>query len=702
MTKIPASSTGASVKGRGKATAKSALEKPVGDSLAPPLRADLDALTTCADQSVNIKADAPPRTVPAPTANLASHMKANQTNRASPTDCKQVLWFSFFFDGTGNNMDADIGTNKHSNIVRLYRVHPKNDKVKGTYAFYIPGVGTYFRDVKDPGGSVRGLLFGDMGVERINWAIAQFDENLARHLARAKAPANAISEVNISAFGFSRGAALARAFVNEFLRQRCVHLSDDTWKLVQGPQIFIRFMGLFDTVASAGPPMSFGSTGAAGAAVGAKKVQAGAEMLMGQRNLKIYGTPAIQAEVLAFAAGARPGADPGTGSLWNGHKGYGAFMAIPLMVEEVRHFVATHEIRNSFPLDSVAVVSDGNISKPAKFFEHPYPGMHSDVGGSYRPGEGGRSFNPQEKLGLIPLKHMYDFALKKRVPLLPICAWDEDMHADFTLSEQLLKSFSNYINEIGKCNSLGEYFNRHMALYYAWRFRTIRIKAVQPDGVDKHRIGEMNMKFSAEGKTLTKSVAQLKSLSDNAEATLKGLISRRAMLEQPFAGRKEADFREPLLKNAAETKMAEIEFETAKDNWLREQARLNALPDMNNYYALLSMYDKELVANARAIKECCDRYPGRISSRIDQRKNLRPHYKVLLEAYESEYGPGAGLNKPEIFAFFDNYVHDSLAGFAKDATLPSDPRVIYVGGNKKSEYASNDNALPESDSRDIA
>jgi hypothetical protein len=46
------------------------------------------------------------------------------------------------------------------------------------------------------------------------------------------------------------------------------------------------------------------------------------------------------------------------------------------------------------------------------------------------------------------------------------------------------------------------------------------------------------------------------------------------------------------------------------------------------------------------------------------------------------------MRDPELSAFFDTYVHDSLAGFAKDATLPSDPRVIYTGGDDKLLYAS--------------
>jgi hypothetical protein len=60
----------------------------------------------------------------------------------------------------------------------------------------------------------------------------------------------------------------------------------------------------------------------------------------------------------------------------------------------------------------------------------------------------------------------------------------------------------------------------------------------------------------------------------------------------------------------------------------------------------------------------------------------------LLEAYENEFEKNSGLTDEKIISFFDNYVHDSLVGFAKDATLPSDPRVVYLGGDAKYRHAS--------------
>ena len=54
-------------------------------------------------------------------------------------------------------------------------------------------------------------------------------------------------------------------------------------------------------------------------------------------------------------------------------------------------------------------------------------------------------------------------------------------------------------------------------------------------------------------------------------------------------------------------------------------------------------------------------------------RNLRPDRGVVLVSNHR--------------SFFDLYVHDSLAGFAKDETLPSDPRCIYVGGDEESRHA---------------
>jgi hypothetical protein len=137
-------------------------------------------------------------------------------------------WLSFFFDGTGNNLDADLPNGsklderEHRNVARLYRVHAATDAKQGVYRFYIPGVGTYFRDINDEGNTVAGRAGGEGGEERLEWAMKAFD----RAIAGSK------DKINVSLFGFSRGAALARAFARR-IADRCM-ISKGQWYLRSG------------------------------------------------------------------------------------------------------------------------------------------------------------------------------------------------------------------------------------------------------------------------------------------------------------------------------------------------------------------------------------------------------------------------------------------------------------------------------------
>ena len=74
----------------------------------------------------------------------------------------------------------------------------------------------------------------------------------------------------------------------------------------------------------------------------------------------------------------------------------------------------------------------------------------------------------------------------------------------------------------------------------------------------------------------------------------------------------------------------------------------------------------------------------------DSSLKLRPHYAALIESYRDEYERGKGLRATtdtKLIELFDNYVHDSMAGFDTDESWPSDPRIVYVGGDRKLRYA---------------
>lgn len=370
-------------------------------------------------------------------------------------DCSGQIYVGLFFDGTGNNMEEDYrkpppDLRKHSNIVKLFltcRSRP-ND---GFFRVYMPGVGTPFSEIGDSGSYSlynRGSAHGDKGEHRIIWAFTQLlnaphsyvtgaplipdpqAKTIVNNVAGISSPAVVrrmvlntwqdklraaldgrrpqVAQINLSVFGFSRGAAQARAFVNwlfEVCEQR-----DGGWAFA-GIPIRCGFLGIFDTVAS-----------------------------VGLANLDDTGT----------LAGHQSWADNS--------------LQIHPAVEHCQHFVAGHEVRACFPLDSVRV----GRSYPANATEVMYPGAHSDVGGGYAPGALGVS----PSFSMIPGARMYHEACKAGVHLEPWARLDKHLRDDLTPPQATIRDFNAYVND----SSLGaapveELHRRHMSLYFSYRFK---------------------------------------------------------------------------------------------------------------------------------------------------------------------------------------------------------------------------------------
>lgn len=390
-------------------------------------------------------------------------------------ECQNDIFLGLFFDGTNNNKFRDTLGYSHSNVARLYEAFigtpakqtvPKlkpaivngQSKERAVFAdkdflpqgfskddfpyyrkVYIPGVGTPFPNVGDTGSDgdkTLGLGMAFLGEARLCWAQLQVcnqihaaltgkaieddlsfilpmsglaahapeavarlaaDHNKAllerippmeKQVARAfddrKARKPAVRRVRLSVFGFSRGAAEARAFVNRIALY---------WgNSIAGMPLSIDFLGIFDTVASVGIAQSV------------------------------------------------PGAD--------GHMEWAAGhnLAIPPAVKRCAHLVSAHEVRASFPLDSVCV----NGRLPSNCKEIVYPGVHSDVGGGYSPGEQGRSLGAgaagdQLKLSQIPLAQMYREARMAGVPLAPKGQFSAFLSECFSISSALRSDFNAYI-----------------------------------------------------------------------------------------------------------------------------------------------------------------------------------------------------------------------------------------------------------------
>ncbi|MEC5164269.1 MULTISPECIES: T6SS phospholipase effector Tle1-like catalytic domain-containing protein [unclassified Janthinobacterium] len=361
-------------------------DKAKGERRTVPIMQPTERIERAASSTIPIPAGKSSDTAPNRGKDLSNAMR----NCAGKTlNCKQNLWFSFFFDGTGNNLIADLPSKEHTNVTRLFRAHrgdaylgsvhsKAGDDAVGVFRIYIPGVGTYFNEVHDAGGDEWGLAIGYYGQDRLDWAKKQFDQLMVGPIAQAKNPVNEIVEVNIAAFGFSRGAAAARAFINDFVSSRCYKDSarENGLRLKSVKCVVrIRFMGLFDTVASVG-------AGASANVIKTLEVKAPLAVKLASRYTAF---PESIPSALAFGPSGAAGAHPAAGS-FNGHTGFGDKMFIPDEVESVYHFIAGHEFRNSFPVDSVSVYDEETETIPRRenFFEYVHGGVHSDVGGGYR------------------------------------------------------------------------------------------------------------------------------------------------------------------------------------------------------------------------------------------------------------------------------------------------------------------------------
>ncbi len=182
-----------------------------------------------------------------------------------------TLNIGVFFDGTGNNSKNTESKgrsasykNAKSNVALLAPLYKSgkdydDDNSCGAigvkYAsLYVPGIGTKTGESDWWPGTIAGagLGMGATGVEaRVLSACLEIG-NMVRKLSPAEEPKEIIMDV----FGFSRGAAAARYFVNCF-RQGFVeyyrnYVSRQYAYVPKGRNVRFRFVGVFDTVAAFG------------------------------------------------------------------------------------------------------------------------------------------------------------------------------------------------------------------------------------------------------------------------------------------------------------------------------------------------------------------------------------------------------------------------------------------------------------------
>lgn len=414
-----------------------------------------------------------PKTAPSPDRKLTpfqqlQRARASSQGASSKPSCAQEISIGVFFDGTNNNKKRDQedvanpDVRSHSNVVVLHDsfATPR----AGHYRIYVPGVGTKFPEIGEATESSAGKAMARGGEARIFWAMIQLINAIHRAASdnspllqndEAKAFINGASalaanstiawgtiptpvadsrrrgafhtlgqrlkaalkdkrpgirQVNVSVFGFSRGAAEARTFCNWML-ELCETASDTP--SFYGVPLRFQFLGLFDTVASVG------------------------------------------------LANSSPVPNDGGFMGWAD-----GTMELPAAIERCVHYTAAHEIRKSFPLSTVR-------HSRCEVDEYIYPGAHSDVGGGYAPGEQGKGRKRSELLSQVPLVHMYLAARAAGVPLMDAKELDlagrGETVDDLKIDPKLATRFNEYRRIGPGGGEIKHAIREHLRWYWRWR-----------------------------------------------------------------------------------------------------------------------------------------------------------------------------------------------------------------------------------------
>jgi hypothetical protein len=207
---------------------------------------------------------------------MAANRSEAQSYPAAPPSAVQpcviavkYLRAAVFFDGTNNNRFRDEGFSAETNIARLYQLFVNDDDAETIRRKqYIVGVGAedvtklkreideakvklkaeddvFFKRVAvdiagaavywgQLAGNIAGQAGGLGGKDRLNSAYAWLQAECDRLLPNV--------EKTVDVYGFSRGAALARTFVNLVNQGLRPHVQN----------VQVRFVGIFDTVGSFG------------------------------------------------------------------------------------------------------------------------------------------------------------------------------------------------------------------------------------------------------------------------------------------------------------------------------------------------------------------------------------------------------------------------------------------------------------------
>ncbi len=588
------------------------------------------------------------------------------------------------------------------------------------YKYYMPGVGTPFPEVGDLDYSMTGLAFARHGEERINWGLLMIIDALRQELglpsmdgAGLKASVEAMGStlgiaarrsrtrefdrqlrllvpllgpavlhpfagkpklvgIKLYVYGFSRGAAAARAFIT-WLNELLSH-TERTQPALQVDDlrlpVRVQYLGLLDTVASVGI----------------------AEMIPGADGHMSWADKNQQL--------------PGGNNL----------------VKRCLHLVAGHEQRLCFPLDSIRRPSGGY---PVNSQEVIYPGVHSDVGGGYPTGDQGKASGDNDYLLLsqIVLNDLFADAFHLGAPLkvpkdvLPDSFRDDQWRAmepavvrSLIVAPLLVERFNNWRNltlltlaspqskesieaycPFASTNTLEQSLKTQLGWLTAWRidryaFFSMEHTSFYKQASDTH--ADPAVRNAAEA------TRDKKQQAVNAERVVQRELERRGQAPKPLPpGPKDFD------PDLGKTQLREAanEFGEAFRDLNHLASRIDRVvpaaigsPDVfENYHVDVGVECRQLKAAGRARVRELFPPPDGFNSHIDD------HRRGKVDENRNASSP-VGLLR----ALFDEHVHDSRAWFLYSWGREMfgsffRERMVFFGDASRREIALNEQEMRE-------
>jgi len=459
-----------------------------------------------------------------------------------------------------------------------------------------------------------------------------------------------ILAMRLYVYGFSRGAAQARTFANWL--QALTRSQGDNSKVgyrFAGLPISIEFLGICDTVAAVG-----------------------------------------LADSAPFAAGHMDWAD-GTMRLPDEVVEQCMDTSLPEdchFLKRCVHLASAHEQRASFPLDSIRrrpknASGQRDTSKPSSYrsgtVEYLYPGVHSDVGGGYPPGDQGKAMaGTDHLLSQIPLQHLYAEAFMAGAPLqVPETAAEVGVHdewrvmapateIEFNVSDNLIKRFNAWQSEAaGQVGPLEDMIKRQQALITAWR-------------IDRYAGGLAQRDFF---KNVSPDMPQAKIDAWEALEKRHKAEATAAAQGKPAPTYSESDEREHQLniQIVGKDKYESARWEKAFEPSLDTRQLLGAAAEFRHDYRR----EWGLVGDGHTSVAVIDMLLGGTVYLINEEDEAEEYaylHKEGTARYEKMFSapnkPAAG--QEALVALFDDQVHDSRAWFMNSSgVVPREPFTDY-------------------------